>query len=381
MEAVIIGVGLHPFGRFPGKSAMDMAADAVRLALADAGVGWPQVQTGFIGSLEVANPDAIVGRLGLTGIPLRGVFNGCATAGSALAMAARAIENGECDVAIAIGMDKHPRGAFAADPSVGGLPDWYGQTGLYITTHFFGMKINRYMHDHGITEQTLARVAAKNFRNASGNDKAWRRTPLSVEEILASPTLNYPLRQYMYCGPDEGAAAAVLCRADQAHKYAGRPVRVRACALRSRRIGAFEVQSPALPAGEPTPSPTVDASREAYELAGIGPQDVAVAQLQDTDAGSEIIHLAENGLCKDGEQERMIADGETEITGRLPVNTDGGLIGNGEPIGASGLRQIHELVLQLRGGAGARQVAGNPAVGYAHLYGAPGVSAVTILST
>ena len=122
MEAVIVGVGLHPFGRFPGKSAMDMAADAVRLALADAGVGWPQVQTGFIGSLEVANPDAIVGRLGLTGIPLRGVFNGCATAGSALAMAARANENGECDEAIAIGMDKHPRGAFAADPSVGGLP-------------------------------------------------------------------------------------------------------------------------------------------------------------------------------------------------------------------------------------------------------------------
>jgi len=381
MEAVIVGVGLHPFGRFPGKSAMDMAADAVRLALADAGVGWPQVQTGFIGSLEVANPDAIVGRLGLTGIPLRGVFNGCATAGSALAMAARAIENGECDVAIAIGMDKHPRGAFAADPSVGGLPGWYGQTGLYITTHFFGMKINRYMHDHGITEQTLARVAAKNFRNASGNDKAWRRTPLSVEQILASPMLNYPLRQFMYCGPDEGAAAAVLCRADQAHKYAGRPVRVRACTLRSRRIGAFEVQSPALPAGEPTPSPTVDASREAYQLAGIGPQDVAVAQLQDTDAGSEIIHLAENGLCKDGEQERMIADGETEITGRLPVNTDGGLIGNGEPIGASGLRQIHELVLQLRGAAGARQVPGEPAVGYAHLHGAPGVSAVTILST
>ena len=381
MEAVIVGVGLHPFGRFPGKSAMDMAADAVRLALANAGVGWPQVQTGFIGSLEVANPDAIVGGLGLTGIPLRGVFNGCATAGSALAMPARAIENGECDVAIAIGMDKHPRGAFAADPSVGGLPGWYGQTGLYITTHFFGMKINRYMHDHGITEQTLARVAAKNFRNASGNDKAWRRTPLSVEEILASPILNYPLRQYMYCGPDEGAAAAVLCRADQAHRYAGRPVRVRACALRSRRIGAFEVQSPSLPAGEPTPSPTVDASREAYEIAGIGPQDVAVAQLQDTDAGSEIIHLAENELCKDGEQERMIADGETEITGRLPVNTDGGLIGNGEPIGASGLRQIHELVLQLRGAAGARQVPEKPAVGYAHLYGAPGVSAVTILST
>ena len=154
MEAVIVGVGLHPFGRFPGKSAMDMAADAVRAALADAGVGWPQVQAGFVGSLEVYNPDAIVGRLGLTGMPLRGVFNGCATAGTAVAMAARAIETGEHDLTIAIGMDKHPRGAFAADPSVAGLPAWYGQTGMFLTTHFFGMKINRYMHDHGITHQT-----------------------------------------------------------------------------------------------------------------------------------------------------------------------------------------------------------------------------------
>ena len=215
MEAVIIGVGLHPFGRFGGKSAMDMAAEAVRAALADAGVTWPQVQAGFVGSLEVANPDAIVGRLGLTGVPLRGVFNGCATAGTALSLAARAIETGECDLAIAIGMDKHPRGAFAADPSVAGLPAWYGQTGMYLTTHFFGMKINRYMHDHGISHQTLARVAAKNFRNASGNDKAWRRTPLSEAEILASPVLNYPLRQFMYCGPDEGAGGCRCC--------AGRP--------------------------------------------------------------------------------------------------------------------------------------------------------------
>ena len=381
MEAVVIGIGLHPFGRFAGKSAMDMGADAVRLALADAGVTWPQVQGGYIGSLEVANPDAIVDRLGLTGIPLRGVFNGCATAGTAIAMAARAIETGEHDLTIAIGMDKHPRGAFAADPSVAGIPAWYGQTGLFLTTHFFGMKINRYMHEHGISHETLARVAAKNFRNASGNEKAWRRTPLTVEQILASPVLNHPLRQFMYCGPDEGAAALVLCRADQAHKYTSTPVRVRATALRSRRFGAFEVQSPSLPVGERVESPTVDASRAAYELAGIGPEDVDVAQLQDTDAGSEVIHMAENGLCKDGEQERLIAEGATEIGGRLPVNTDGGLLGNGEPIGASGLRQIHEIVLQLRGTAGARQVPGTPRVGYTHLYGAPGVSAVTILST
>jgi acetyl-CoA acetyltransferase len=381
MEAVIIGSGLHPFGRFPGVSAMEMAEIAVRDALADAGMQWPEVQGGYIGSFEVANPDAIVGRLGLTGMPMLGVFNGCATAGSAVAMAAKAIETGEHDVTIAIGMDKHPRGAFAADPSVAGLPDWYGKTGMFLTTHFFGMKINRYMHDHGISHETLAKVSAKNFRNAAANPKAWRRTPLSEAEILGAPMLNYPLTQFMYCGPDEGAAALILCRADQAHRYTGRPIRVRGTALRSRRLGAFEVSSPSVQIEMDAPSPTVDASLAAYERAGIGPEDVDIAQLQDTDAGSEIIHMAENGLCKDGEQERILAEGETEIGGRLPVNTDGGLMGNGEPIGASGLRQLCELVVQLRGEAGDRQVPGTPRVGYAHLYGAPGVSAVTILST
>ena len=116
-------------------------------------------------------------------------------------------------------------------------------------------------------------------------------------------------------------------------------------------------------------------------MAGIGPEDVDVVQLQDTDAGAEVIHLAENGFCADGEQEELVAAGTFEIDGRLPVNTDGGLIANGEPIGASGLRQVHEIVLQLRGTAGERQVPGNPRVGYTQLYGAPGTAGVSILST
>ena len=131
---------------------------------------------------------------------------------------------------------------------------------------------------------------------------------------------------------------------------------------------------------EETVGPTVDASRAAYEQAGIGPEDVDVIQLQDTDAGAEVIHLAENGFCADGEQEALVAEGALEIDGRLPVNTDGGLIANGEPIGASGLRQVHEVVLQLRGRAGDRQVPGDPRVGYTQLYGAPGTAGVSILT-
>jgi len=379
-DVAIVGVGLHPFGRFPGVPALDMAAQAVRAALADADMVWPDVQVAFGGSYDVDNPDAVVSQLGLTGIPFTDVYNGCATAASALDMAANMIRLGAYDVALAVGVDKHERGAFSADPLEYGCPSWYGAVGHFITTKFFGMKINRYMYDHGISAQTLARVAAKNYRNGALNPNAFRRKPLSEEEILASPMLNYPLTQYMFCSPDEGAAAVLLCRAELAPKYTANPIYLRASAVRTRRLGAFEVHSPWLPL-ESADGPTVHASRAAYEMAGIGPTDVDVAQLQDTDAGAEVIHMAENGLCADGEQEALVADGATEIGGRLPINTDGGLLANGEPIGASGLRQVHELVHQLRGTAGERQVPGTPQVGYAQLYGAPGTAGVSIVST
>jgi acetyl-CoA C-acetyltransferase len=378
-DVAVIGVGLHPFGRFGPKSAIDMAAEATRAACADAGVDWPDVQVAFGGSYTVDNPDAVIGRLGLTGIPFTDVYNGCATAASALTLAANTIRLGDSELGLAVGMDKHLPGAFSGDPQDYACPSWYGELGQFITTKFFGMKINKYMHDHGISHRTLARVAAKNYRNGSLNPNAFRRKPLAEEEILGSPMLNYPLTQYMFCSPDEGAAAVVLCPADKAHRYTDNPIYLRATTVRTRRLGAFEVHSPWLPVEE-TPGATVDASRAAFEMAGIGPEDVDVIQLQDTDAGAEIIHLAENGFCADGDQEALYADGATEIDGPLPVNTDGGLIANGEPIGASGLRQVHEIVLQLRGQAGDRQVPGNPKVGYTQLYGAPGTAGVSILS-
>jgi acetyl-CoA C-acetyltransferase len=379
-DVAIIGVGIHPFGRFGDKSAIDMAAEAVRAACADGGVRWQDVQFAFGGSYTVDNPDAVISRLGLTGIPFMDVYNGCATAATALQLTADAIRAGKYDIGVAVGMDKHDPGAFTADPVAYSAPAWYGEMGYFLTTKFFGMKINRYMHDHGISHETLGRVAAKAFRNGALNPNAFRRKPVPEETILSSRMLNYPLTQYMFCAPDEGAAAAVLCRADIARRYTSTPVYLRATTLRTRRYGAHEVHS-TWAAVEPDDAPTVYASRAAYEEAGIGPADVDVIQVQDTDAGAEVIHMAENGFCADGDQERLIAEGATEIGGSLPVNTDGGLIANGEPIGASGLRQVHELVLQLRGQAGERQVPGTPRVGYAQLYGAPGTAGVSILST
>jgi acetyl-CoA C-acetyltransferase len=260
------------------------------------------------------------------------------------------------------------------------MPAWYAQNGQYLTTKFFGMKANRYLHEHGISQQTLARVAAKNFRNGALNPNAFRRKAITEDEILNSPMLNYPLTQYMFCAPVEGAAAVVMCRADIARRYTPKPVYLRAVEVRTRRYGAYEVNTTFAPVDEDV-SPTVYASPAAFEKAGVAPEDVDVIQLQDTDAGAEVIHMAECGFCADGEQEKLLADCATEIHGPLPINTDGGLIANGEPIGASGLRQVHELVRQLRGEAGDRQVGGTPRAGFAQLYGAPGTAAATVLST
>ena len=379
-DVAIIGVGLHPFGRYPGKPALTMGAEAARIALADAGVGWPDVDFAVGGSYEVDQPDAVVAEIGLTGLPFTNVYNGCATAGSALALAKQQIELGEHRIGLVLGLDKHEGGAFTADPTSYACPEWYGEMGLFLTTKFFGMKINRYMHDHGITSQTLARVAAKAYANGALNPQAFRRKALSEEEVLASRMLNHPLTHYMFCTPDEGAAAAIVCDASIASRYTDTPVVLRSVATRTRRYGAFEVHGTSASL-EHVPAPTVEAARGAYEAAGIGPGEVQIAQLQDTDAGNEVMHMAEVGLCADGEQNDLIAAGATTITGSIPVNTDGGLIANGEPVGASGLRQVHELVTQMRGRAGDRQVPTTPRVGLAQLYGAPGVAAVSILTT
>ncbi len=381
MSIAIAGIGLHPFGRHEGVSGMAMGVHAVRAALADAGVTWDQIEFAYGGSEDAGNADTMVADLGLTQLPFINVKNGCATGGSALVSAWRAIESGAFEIGIAIGFDKHPRGAFVNDPADWGLPAWYGEAGLMVTTQFFGMKIQRYMHDHAIPERTLAQVAAKAFRNGAQNANAWRRQPLSVEDVAGAQMLSHPLTQYMFCSPGEGAAAVVLChprvleRLDRA-----RPVYLRGAALRSRGRGSFEVFSPSL-GMDIAPSPTVAAAREAFESAGVEPSDVDVAQVQDTESGAEIIHLAECGLCEDGEQVELYDSGATEIGGRLPINTDGGCIANGEPVGASGLRQVCEIVTQLRGEGGERQVPGDPKVGFTHVYGAPGVSACTVLTT
>ena len=380
-DVAIIGVGLHPFGRHGDKTAFEMGADAV-----DGGAARMPASRGTTSTARSAaagrspRPTRSSGWSGLTGIPFINVFNACATGAAITQQAANAIVAGNGDIVVAVGMDKHPRGAFKVDPTLTNVPAWYGENGQFTTTKFFGMKINRYCHDHG----DLARDA----RSGGGEELPQRRAqperlPSHGHQRGGDPRLadaQLPADGEDVLRPRRGRRGprAVPGRhRPPLHRHAGvreghrHPVpqlrRLRGLAPRGRRSRTTS-PPPSTRRGPPTRRPAS------------APSDVDVIQLQDTDAGAEVIHMAENGFCADGEQEKLVADGATEITGPMPINTDGGLIANGEPIGASGLRQVHELVHQLRGTAGDRQVPGDPRVGYAQVYGAPGTAAVTILS-
>ena len=258
-----------------------------------------------------------------------------------------------------------------------GLPRWYGETGMMLTTQFFAMKIQRYMSLHGISTTALGRVAEKAYENGAKAPHAWRRQPVDLETILTSQMVSDPLTKFMFCSPAEGGAALVLASDRKMRELGLSGPKIRGAAVRTRPSGSFEVFAPSLEL-ERGVAPTVLASRAAYEMAGVGAEDIDIAQLQDTELGAEIMHMSENGFCADGEQEKLLRDGATRLNGTLPVNTDGGCLACGEPIGASGLRQVYENVQQLRGRAGERQVTA-PRIGYTQVYGAPGLSAVTIL--
>lgn len=375
----IVGIGIHPFGRFD-ESAQQMALSAIRQALADAQVSWPEVELAAGGSLDGGQADVLVGELGPTGIPFINVLNGCATGAASLITARNMIAAGMGNLGLVVGFDKHPRGAFTApDVTAWGVGRWYGETGMFVNPQFFGMKTQRYLHDHDIPLQTLADVATKAYSNGELNPNAWRRKPIPPEDIADSRMLNHPLRQFMVCSPSEGAVALVVCRPDIAYKYSDTPVYVRAAELSGRKYGSFELFQTSLPRDLPH-TPSELASQKAYAAAGLAPNDIDVWQVQDTESGAEIMHMAEVGVCEHGAQPELIASGETAIAGSKPVNTDGGLLANGEPVGASGLRMVYEACLQLRGEAGDRQVA-RAETAFTHVYGAPGISACTILST
>lgn len=371
----IMGVGLHPFGRFDGVSGTDMGVVAVRAALDEAAVDVHRLEAAFCGTAYggVAAGHRVLGALAGTGIPIYDVEAGCASGGAALQLAAASIASGQHDQVLAFGIEKMPKGVIRSSF----FAPWQEAAGLSPAPAFFALRAQRLLSETGLTVEDLAQVVVKNRRHGIANPDAMFRKAVTVEGVLGARMICPPLTLFMLCSPNEGAAAVVLGRAGAG---AGAGVRLAGISLRSHLPGNV--------LGEDSPlcgiddsditAPTSLAATDAYAQAGIGPDDLDVVECQDTDAARELLAWAELGLCAAGDQASIIADGAALVGGTLPVNPSGGLLSKGEPLGASALGQVVELVRQLRGEAGARQVEG-ARVGLAHVIGRGANACVTVL--
>jgi len=380
-DVVILGIGIHPFGRFD-TSFQAMGSQAARLALEDAGVDWQQIEFAYLSRmyLPATSGARILKTLGCTGIPIVDVEAACASGGAALRQAVLAIRSGEADLGLVLGAEKMPRGFM--DPSMIYSP-WQIEMGLSLNPAYWSMRARRHMYEFGTTEEQIARVAYKNHKNSVHNPNSMYQKEFSLEEIMHSPLVCDPIRRLEICAPNDGAAALVVASAARARQlgFVGTPIHIAACVHTIARYSA-DLRCPidSMSASAENPGPTEEAARLAYAAAGFGAGDIDCFEVQDTDAFCEIEALESLGLCAAGEGGRLAEEGVTDITGTKPVNMSGGLISKGEPVGASHLGQIYEIVTQLRGAAGARQVAG-ARVGLGHVLGAGGNCAVTILKS
>lgn len=355
-SVVVAGVGMHPFGRFDA-STTDMGVVAVRSALKEAGVGKGGFQAAFCGTAYggVATGHKVLSRLGMTGMPIVDIEAGCASGGAALMLAAAAIRAGQYDTVLVFGTEKMPKGIIRSSF----FEPWQEEAGLAATPAFFALRAQRLCQTSGVTKDHLARVVVKNRRHGAANPDAMFQKETSVEEVLASRVVCEPLHLFMLCSPNEGAAALVLRRGDLAAPGTA-PVTLASAVLRSHIAGPVLSESTPLSGltDDSVPAPTTLAATAAYEEAGLGPGDLHVVECQDTDAARELGSCEELGLCEPGGSAALLDSGATTLGGRLPVNPSGGLLSKGEPLGASALGQIVELVRQLRGECGPRQVEG-----------------------
>jgi acetyl-CoA C-acetyltransferase len=376
-DVYIIGAGMHPFGRFD-KSYEQIGAEAAQLALRDAGVQWRDIQSAFMARmyLPATSGPRILRRLGGTDISIIDVEAACASGGAALRQAVLAIKSGDVDLAVVCGTEKMPRGFM--DPSMIYSP-WQVELGISQNPSYWAMRAMRHMYEYGTTEEHIAKVAYKNHRNSVHNKYAMYQKEFSMEQILNSTLVCDPIRLLEICAPNDGAAAVVVASEKKMRQLGARGIRIAGISHSiSRYSSDFRCPAESMSATVENLGPTAVTAQRAYDAAGIGVEDIDCFEVQDTDAFCEIEIYEELGLCPTGEGGRLIDEGVVEIGGKTPVNMSGGLISKGEPIGASHLGQIVELVEQLRGTCGPRQVEGAK-VALAHVLGAGGNCAVTIL--
>jgi acetyl-CoA acetyltransferase len=373
----IAGIAISKWGYFPEHECYEYGSKIVLDALRDADLEWDDIQAVFCGTVYqgTASGHKVIKEVGLTGIPIVNVENACSSSSSALRLAFQGVSAGIYDSVLVVGIEKNPRGPI---PSTAFLP-WESSLGFNFHPGNYALETIKYMERTGATEEDISIVTVKNRRNAALNPNARFQTPVTLEEVMHSRPVAPPLRLLHCCPLADGAVAAVLCAAPSLRKK-NRAVTVEASVLTS--AGYKDEYIPGGIVGSikyPTEKNLVKSSAEqAYEMANLGPNEIDIVQAYDTVSASELWGLEELGFCSEGAAPSLLREGTFDLNGKLPVNTDGGLMGKGHPMGATGLGQIVEIVKQLRGEAGQRQVA-NVRFGLAHAMGAGPNSSVTIL--
>lgn len=359
-EVCVIGVGLTPFAKYRDRSLAEIGWPAVKQAIEDAGVDKRDIEAAYCGTAlgGMMAGQRVLKMLGITGLPITNVENACSSSSTAFRQAYIAVAAGAYDMVLVLGVEKLTK--FGG----GTLPlereDFEVTHGLVMPA-LYGMRARRYMHDYGLTEKQLAGVAVKAHRHGARNPDAQYRNEVTVDEVMSARPIADPFTLLHCCPSGDGAAAAIVCSAKTARKYTSTPIRVACSEVNSGRYmtGFRDMTSPEI---------TVRGARQAYEEAAIGPEDVDVAEVHDAFTIAELLYYEALGFCERGDAAGLLEDGETSLGGRIPVNPSGGLLSKGHPIGATGAAQVVEVVRQLRGDCGDRQVE-DARVGLTHCTG------------
>ena len=374
-DVYVLGVDMIKFGRFPERTVPDLGAEAALLALDDAGLTIDNMEAFYCGNLGQAN--AMVGQrilqeIGQTGMPVVNCSNACATGATAFREAWTSIKAGLYDVVLAVGVEQMGTGLLGGSGGGTGIPK-EGLLGSGTMPAVFAEAGMEHSRQYGTTFEQFAKISVKNHHHSTMNPKARYQIETPLDEVMNAEMISYPNTKLMCSVNVDGAAAAVLVSEKKAKELGmSRSVRVKASVLTSDPYQERDLVMPDVN------SCTRKAAKEAYEMAGLGADDIDLVELHDCFATAEMLHYENLGLCEDGEAGRLIDEGEVELGGRVPVNVSGGLLSKGHPLGATGIANIYEVCTHLRGEAGERQVEGAK-VGLTHVIGLGSACGIHIL--
>ena len=384
-KVAVVGAGMTHFGENFDAGLDQLTAQAYQAALdsVDKGLDPSDIDAGYFASvmgslagLEIPSGATLSNAIGLPGLPCTRIENGCPSGSDAFRQGCLAVASGIADVVLVLGSEKlrerSTKSSLLESGRMGHPIISYGAT----ATTLFGPQVARHMHEYGTTKEQMAMVAVKAWSNGSRNDNAQRRDDITVDDVLSSPLVCAPFNVLDCCPQSDGAAAVILCRPDMAHVYTDKPVLVAGLGMATDPLYIHEKSR--MTGWDCT---RLAASR-AYEMAGIDASEVDVAEVHDCFTGVELLDYEDLGFCAEGGAGALVSEGETQLTGRIPVNPSGGLLAKGHPIGATGVAQMVELYDQLREEAGARQVKLRTGYALQHNVGgySVGVSVVTVLN-